>query len=86
MILNTDLKNTYHFNVITVRPKDLLTTQYIMIPYSIEEEFLKEFGKYCKRKNYILNDEDYKNLHRFAHEFCFEWILLSRKKWKGFNS
>lgn len=51
MILNTDLKNTYHFNVITVRSKDLLTTQYIMIPDEIETNFLNEFGEYCARRN-----------------------------------
>lgn len=49
MLLNTDLLNTYKFNVITVRPKDLLTLQYIMIPYSIENEFLSSFGKYCTK-------------------------------------
>ena len=50
-----------------------------------QHDIFEVFSKYCKRRNYILNDEDYKNLHRFAHEFCFEWILLSRYKWKGFN-
>ena len=49
MLLNTDLKKTYQFNVITVRPKDLLTTQYIMIPNAIEQDFLSKFGKYCNK-------------------------------------
>lgn len=58
MILSTDLKNTYRFNVITVRPKDLLTTQYIMIPKSIEENFLSEFGRYCEKKNDAFTRKD----------------------------
>lgn len=49
MLLNTDLMNTYKFNVITVRPKDLLTLQYIMIPRTIEQEFLAKFGRYCTK-------------------------------------
>lgn len=40
------------------------------------------FEGVCKRKSFTLKTEDYENLHRFAHEFCFEWILLSRSRWK----
>lgn len=50
-----------------------------------QKDLFDIFSKFCKRRNYNLKNEDYKNLHRFAHEFCFEWILLSRDRWMGFN-
>ena len=47
-----------------------------------QKDLFAIFEKLCERKSYILKTDDYKNLHRFAHEFCFEWILLSRNGWK----
>lgn len=47
-----------------------------------QKNLLTIFEKICERKSYMLKTDDYKNLHRFAHEFCFEWILLSRTGWK----
>lgn len=47
-----------------------------------QDDLFKIFRSFCEKKNFVLKDEDFKNMHRFAHEFCFEWILLSRYRWK----
>ena len=47
-----------------------------------QKDLFTIFEKICERKSYTLKTDDYQNLHRFAHEFCFEWILLSRNNWK----
>ncbi|WP_186895057.1 DEAD/DEAH box helicase [Acetobacterium malicum] len=49
MLLSSDLLEKYHFKVITVRPKNLFTTQYIIVPQEIENAFLGAFGEYCKK-------------------------------------
>jgi ATP-dependent DNA helicase RecQ len=51
MLLSTDLLEKYHFKVITVRPKNLFSKQYIIVPKEIEEQFLSDYGKYCIRMN-----------------------------------
>lgn len=51
MLLTADLNEKYHFKVITVRPKSLFAKQYIVVPISIENSFLKKYGKYCKTMN-----------------------------------
>ena len=47
MLLSTDLLDKYHFNVLSVRPKNLFTKQYIIVPLKIEKVFLAEYGQYC---------------------------------------
>lgn len=51
MLLSSDLLETYHFKVIAVRPKNLFTKQYIVVPYSIEDKFLNDYGVYCTLMN-----------------------------------
>lgn len=48
MLLASDLLEKYHFRVIAVRPKNLFTYHYIVVPKNIESEFLGEYGYYCK--------------------------------------
>jgi len=49
MLLATDLLEKYNFNVITVRPKNLYTKQYIVVPFRVQKEFLAEYGSFCKK-------------------------------------
>lgn len=48
-----------------------------------QRDLLTIFKKICERKSFVLKPDDYEDLHRFAHEFCFEWFFLSRSLWKG---
>lgn len=49
MLLSADLLEKYHFKVIAVRPKNLFSRQYIIVPTEIESEFLGKYGTYCER-------------------------------------
>lgn len=51
MLLSADLYEKYRFKVITVRPKAMLTTQYIRIPPEVEGAFLRQYGDYCEKVN-----------------------------------
>ena len=51
MLLASDLLEKYHFRVINVRPKNLFTHQFIVIPRDVENEFLREFGGFCTEMN-----------------------------------
>ncbi|MDR1847581.1 MAG: hypothetical protein LBR17_05640 [Bacteroidales bacterium] len=45
-------------------------------------EKMMEFLKAVFEKKVTLRQEDYENLHRFAHEYLFDWMLLPVKYWK----
>ena len=47
MLLSADLLEKFHFRVINVRPKNLLASHYIVVPFEVEREFMNEYGKYC---------------------------------------
>lgn len=47
MLLSADLLDKYHFRVINVRPKNLFSNQFIVVPKKIEKEFMREFAEYC---------------------------------------
>lgn len=49
MLLSADLLETYHFRVINVRPKNLFSSHYIVVPNEIEQAFEERFGDYCTR-------------------------------------
>ena len=49
MLLSADLLSKYHFKVIAVRPKNLFSKQYIIVPANIEASFLELYGQYCIR-------------------------------------
>ena len=49
LLLAKDLKYKYGFPVLIVRPKAMLSKNYVMIPEAIEKEFLYRFGKYTKK-------------------------------------
>ncbi len=48
LLLSKDLSNKYAFPVLIVRPKAMLSQNYVNVPKEIEEEFLKSYGPYCK--------------------------------------
>ena len=48
LLLSKDLSNKYTFPVLIVRPKAMLSKNYINVPNEIEESFLKLYGPYCK--------------------------------------
>lgn len=48
LLLSKDLSNKYTFPVLIVRPKAMLSKNYINVPNEIEETFLKLYGSYCK--------------------------------------
>lgn len=45
------------------------------------DNMINFFKAYCTKKN-NLEDSDYRNLHKLAHELLFDWILLPHAKWK----
>ena len=46
--------------------------------------FLMDFMKeYMRKKSWSISQSDIKTLHRFAEEFCFDWILIPRSRWYG---
>ncbi|HHT89924.1 MAG: helicase-related protein [Bacillota bacterium] len=49
MLLSADLLETYHFRVINVRPKNLFSSHYIVVPNDVEALFMQEYGAYCTR-------------------------------------
>ena len=49
MMIAQDLKSTYNFPVIVVRPKPTYTTAYVCISSESEGQFLSEFGNYVKK-------------------------------------
>lgn len=64
MLLSTDLFDTYHFKVITVRPKNIFSIHYINVPVDIEQEFLGQFGKYSA----IMKDDKPRITHAFGNQ------------------
>lgn len=54
LLLAKDLSNKYTFPVLIVRPKAMLSKNYINIPSKIEKEFLKRYGDYCEIKQGIV--------------------------------
>lgn len=48
MLLSKDLSNKYAFPVLVVRPKAMLSKNYINVPDEIEAEFLRRYGNYVK--------------------------------------
>ena len=59
MLLSADLYKKYQFKVITMRPKALLTLQYVRIPPEVEDAFLQEYGSYCKKVNDVHTRREY---------------------------
>lgn len=49
MMISQDLKNTYNFPVVIVRPNPTYTTAYICLNTDAEGNFLSEFGKYLTK-------------------------------------
>lgn len=49
MMVAQDLKDTYNFPVIVVRPKPTYTTAYVCINSKAERQFLSRYGKYVKK-------------------------------------
>lgn len=48
LLLEKDLFKRYGYNVIIIRPKSLYSVVFAQVPYEIESEFLKKYGKYCE--------------------------------------
>ena len=48
MLLAKDLSNKYTFPVLIVRPKAMLSKNYINVPTEIEDQFMRKYGAYCK--------------------------------------
>lgn len=45
------------------------------------DNMINFFKAYCTQKK-KLEDSDYRNLHKLAHELLFDWILLPHASWK----
>lgn len=48
MLLAKDLDNKYTFPVLIVRPKPMLSKNYIIVPHEIEDSFLAQYGQYAR--------------------------------------
>ena len=48
MLLAKDLGNKYSFPVLIVRPKAMLSKNYVNVPAEIEEQFIEKYGQYAK--------------------------------------
>lgn len=51
MLLINDLQGKHGFKAITIKPRAMYTSQFISIPQSIKEEFLRKYGKYTSIVN-----------------------------------
>ena len=51
LLLAKDLQNKYSFPVLIVRPKAMLSQNYICVPYDIENAFLEKYGEYAKKQD-----------------------------------
>ena len=47
LLLSKDINSKYTFPVLIVRPKAMLSKNYINVPIQMETEFLKLYGSYC---------------------------------------
>ena len=50
MLLAKDINNRYSFPVLIVRPRAMLSKNYITVPAEIESAFLKKYGDYVQRQ------------------------------------
>lgn len=48
MLLAKDLSNKYTFPVLVVRPKAMLSKNYVNVPEEIEDQFIERYGKYTQ--------------------------------------
>lgn len=48
MLLAKDLDNKFNFPVLIVRPKAMLSKNYVLVPFDIEDAWLKKYGNYAK--------------------------------------
>lgn len=55
---------------------------YPLLQLKKPEDMIEFFVAYYCSKQKHLSDIDYKELHRFANEFLFDWILLPLSEWK----
>ena len=55
MLLSKDLGNKYSFPVLIVRPKAMLSKNYVNVPSEIESEFLRLYGSYCKYEQDVVS-------------------------------
>lgn len=51
LLLAKDLQNKYSFPVLIVRPKAMLSQNYVCVPYDIEHVFLQKYGKYATKQS-----------------------------------
>lgn len=49
LLLAKDLKYKYSFPVLIVRPKAMLTKNYVNVPYELEPAFLAQYGPYAQK-------------------------------------
>lgn len=49
-LIAKDLSNRYSFPVLIVRPKAMLSQNYVNIPYEIEDLFVSKYGPYIKKQ------------------------------------
>lgn len=50
-LIAKDLNNRYSFPVLVVRPKAMLSKNYVNIPYEIEDLFISKYGPYIKKQS-----------------------------------
>lgn len=50
MLLAKDLSYKYTFPVLIVRPKAMMSKNYVNVPFAIEDQFLEKFGQYAEFK------------------------------------
>ena len=53
ILLAKDLKNKYGIHILIVRPKAMLTKNYVNVPPEIEQEFLAAFGNYATPLGFV---------------------------------
>lgn len=53
ILLAKDLKNKYGIPILIVRPKAMLTKNYVNVPPEIEQEFLAAFGNYATPLGFV---------------------------------
>ncbi|ABY94579.1 MULTISPECIES: DEAD/DEAH box helicase [Thermoanaerobacter] len=70
LLLSKDFENKYGFPVLVVRPKSLFTKNFVNVPFAIEKEFLKEYGRYAR----LIEDDSVRIIPSFNSNFGDTYI------------
>ena len=89
MLLAKDLANKYSFPVLIVRPKAMLSKNYVNIPFEMEEQFLQKYSKYVQKaegetKRSILSNQYGQTTETLVYSTGNTYIVSMADIWEEF--